>query len=103
MRDRGGTEGINMSSVWECSGKRLALHRDRAHRSVRACAVPGASAGWFTCTPRAANLVFARDTFLARAGETVEEMARARIAKTGLLERFDHLCNLQSAGNSAGP
>ena len=30
-------------------------------------------------------------------------MTRARIAKTGFLERFDHLCNLQSAGNSPCP
>lgn len=51
----------------------------------------------------AAHFVFARHSLLGRSGEAVKEMARTRVAKPGLLKRFDHLCNLQSAGNSPGP
>jgi len=51
----------------------------------------------------AAHFVFARHPLLGCSGEAVKEMTRTPVAEPGLLERFDHLCNLQSSGNSPGP
>ena len=51
----------------------------------------------------AAHAVFARHSLLGRSQETIEKVASAGVPEPAFLQRFDHLCNLQSAGNSPGP
>jgi hypothetical protein len=51
----------------------------------------------------AAHFVLARHLLLGRSRKAVKEMTCTCIAESGLLKRLDHLCNLQSAGNSSGP
>ncbi len=49
------------------------------------------------------DTVLARHRLLAGPEKSVEEVTRPGIPKTELFECLDHLCNLQSAGNSSRP
>ena len=49
------------------------------------------------------HAVFPGHSFLGGTREAIEKVTDADGLEPGLLERFDHLCNLQSAGNSPGP
>lgn len=46
---------------------------------------------------------FACNILLAGALETIEKVTSTRVAETCFTERFNHLCNLQSACNSPRP
>jgi hypothetical protein len=49
------------------------------------------------------HAVFPGHSFLGGSREAIEKVPNADPLEPGLLKRFDHLCNLQSAGNSPGP
>lgn len=51
----------------------------------------------------AAHFIFARHALLRRPQEAVEKPRCARVAEPRFLHHFDHLCNLQSTGDSPGP
>ena len=58
----------------------------------------------FVCREiNAAHAVLGRDPLLAGPLEALEGMGCTRIAESRLVDHIQHLCNLQSTGNSAGP
>lgn len=52
---------------------------------------------------RAANLILTGYSLFRRSREAVEEPTRPGISEASPVQRFDHLCDLQSAGNSPRP